>query len=295
MLSLFTYNIRLTFVPINSFMAKHALFFAFAFCFWQLKAQDTLIENHLPAEFKSLEKYNNPVVFKYDSVTVYAICTGYISTQHKFPEPVFVWLIKTPAGNYLVDAGLAPNIADPNYFKGISKGFFDKQFTFYLYKSNYLPNQLKTLGVDEGNLRAIILSHAHFDHIGYLSYYKKTKVVITSKEKNEVERAGQLAGYQKDASKLIDFKRAEIIGIGNKESEKLAKDMLYIRTDVHTSGHAMVLLYAGKEKVLFTGDINLNISDKKDGLYTFIDKTYQINSLKQLFNHDQNLSPNQPK
>ena len=256
-------------------------------CFF-VKAQNSVIEKKLPDEFKALEKYNKPLAFKFDSVTVYAICTGFISTDKKFPEPVFVWLVKTPVGNYLIDAGLAPNITEPDYFKGISHSFFNKQSDFYIYKSNNLIFQLRNLGVDS-NIKSIILTHGHFDHIGYLPELPLTKVILSETEKNQIKTLGQTAGYEKGTDRLIDFKRTEAINIEKDEIKSLNPYVSLIKTGNHTKGHMMILISTAKEKILFTGDINLKKLPKEDLLYKFLDSEFKIDSLKLFFNHDQNL------
>jgi glyoxylase-like metal-dependent hydrolase (beta-lactamase superfamily II) len=276
---------------------EKCLFFAIRVMIWlyaavwmqAVNAQDSLITRSLPAGYAALEKYNKDIRFNQGEDTVIAICTGYISTNKQYPEPVFVWLIKSPSGNYLVDAGLSPLICDKNYFKGISKIFFDREFTFYLYKSNYLPLHLKNYGVNENNLKAIILTHAHFDHIGYLDYFKKVKVILTGEEKKQVQDKGQLAGYQKDTDHIINLNRCDALTIEEQKVKELSESITLIRTDEHTKGHQMILVNTGSGNILFTGDINISKLSANSPLLNCLNKITDLKSTRLFFNHDQHL------
>ncbi len=270
------------------FLSKLFFFFCIIQSPFFSRAQDSIHEKPLLNEFKELAKYNTPIEYKFDSITVYAICTGYISTNKKYPEPVFVWLIKTPIGNYLIDGGLSPNITDPDYFKGISKTVFNHQFDFYIYKTNNLTTQLEKLGVSK-NLKSIILTHGHFDHIGYLNSLNKVPVIISLTEKDQIETFGQAMGYEKGTENQIDFKRCEVIKLGDNEIKTLNKYISIIKTGHHTKGHMMILVNSGKTKLLFTGDINLNSLPHDNEIYKFIDAKFKISTLKLFFNHDQKL------
>jgi glyoxylase-like metal-dependent hydrolase (beta-lactamase superfamily II) len=250
-------------------------------------AQSGITESPLPKEFVVLEKFNSPMELKFDSIQIYAICTGYISTDKKAPEPVFVWLIKTPEGNYLIDGGLSPNINDPDYFKGFSKPFFEKKFDFYLYKENDLIYQLNKLGIGT-NIKSIILTHGHFDHIGYLDKLPQ-EIFMTREEKKQIEIYGQADGYEKNTDQLINFNRVKVVELDKYKSSAINKYLMVVRSDEHTKGHQMILLLAGAKRILFTGDVNMKKEPKSD-LYNFIDQAFDIEKLILLYNHDTDLS-----
>ncbi|HWY37336.1 MAG TPA: MBL fold metallo-hydrolase [Bacteroidia bacterium] len=262
------------------------LFMCFSFI---SKAQKSLLENPLPDKYKSLEKYDSPVFYDYGKIKIYAISTGYISTSGNFPEPVFVWLIKTDTANYLIDAGLSSHVLNKNYFGGISGYFFEKQFTFYRTEKNDLIARLKELSVYPKNIKSIFLTHAHFDHIGYLPELKGVKVFLTEKEKDEVAEQGQLAGYQKNTDTIIDLKRIETIHVKEREIKKLNSLISIIRTGQHTPGHEMILLQGEKIKILFTGDLNLKMEKPNSDLMNFLDQKIGLKDCTQFFNHDINL------
>ncbi|MBS1651279.1 MAG: MBL fold metallo-hydrolase [Bacteroidetes bacterium] len=239
----------------------------------------------MPEKYQELKKYDTPKKFDFGNVKVTSICTGYISTNNNFPEPVFVWLMQFKDSVFLIDAGLSPQVNSPDYFSGLSAGFFKSDFKFYLSKNNHLIQQLEQLSVKTSDIKTIFLTHAHFDHIGYLPQLKGIKVVLTVKESESVKTKGQLAGYQKNTEKIIDFSRIEVIDASQMKLKKYNSLISVLQTSNHTAGHEMILLNTDKGKVLFTGDIDLSKISKTNKLYRQIEKQVSIKDCVLLFNH----------
>ena len=49
-------------------------------------------------------------------------------------------------------------------------------------ETNILPNQLKSLGLEPKELDAVVVSHLHFDHAGFLHIFKNTGIPVLVQE-----------------------------------------------------------------------------------------------------------------
>lgn len=246
--------------------------------------------NPLPDSARRLEIYNTPKTYHFDEVTVTAISTGYISIKGSFPHPVFAWLIQTPTENYLIDSGLSNQVNDSDYFGGISRGVFRKKFTFYRYDENNLMTQLSNLKLSPTDLKNVILTHAHFDHVGYLTQFKKVPILISQAERDKVDQSGQLGGYMNKTGALLDSAGVQTVPIDLYQSKKLNSYLTLIRTGVHTPGHLMVLLQTKSSKVLFTGDTPISSLNKNEDPYLTLDKLVGLSTARLFYNHDSDLT-----
>ena len=87
-------------------------------------------------------------------------------------------LIKHPQGDLLIDAGFGRDIAQqfatmPRYFRAITR--------YQLWKP--AADQLKSAGYDFGRLKAILLTHAHWDHMSGMPDFPGLPIMVTAGDK----------------------------------------------------------------------------------------------------------------
>jgi len=104
---------------------------------------------------------------------------------------------------------------------------------------NVLPPKLKTLDLDPKNVKQIVLTHAHFDHVGgveALASIASPKLLLHEAEYGDPDSHGL------EVSKLQD---GDFVLAGDRKLEVM-----------HTPGHTLgaICLYDRKDKVLFSGD-----------------------------------------
>ncbi|MBI5504721.1 MAG: MBL fold metallo-hydrolase [Deltaproteobacteria bacterium] len=125
-----------------------------------------------------------------------------------------------------------------------------------------LGEQMKSAGLDPGDVHLVVLSHLHFDHTGDIGAFPNATVAVAAAEKNWAEAGVRRIDFV-DADALIGMSRWQPI---NYETEKpLATfvashdffgDGSVIGLDLagHTPGNQGLLVRAAEAPVLLAGD-----------------------------------------
>lgn len=162
--------------------------------------------------------------------------------------PVHAFLVEHPAGLCLFDTGQTAAAREPGYFARWQPFF--RLSRFELTEADEVGAQLRRNGVDPADLRWIVLSHLHTDHVGGLRSLPAHEVVVS---RVEWERAtgwrGAVRGYQphtwpeRHVPRLVDFAGTPAAPPFT-GSYDLAGDgrLLFLPTPGHTRGHAALLV-----------------------------------------------------
>jgi glyoxylase-like metal-dependent hydrolase (beta-lactamase superfamily II) len=105
--------------------------------------------------------------------------------------PVPFFLIRHPDGDVLVDGGNPLAMArDPRAFLGEYADVFDVHMT----EDQHCAAQLAGLGVPTAEIRYVVQTHLHFDHIGALGHFPEAEFVVHEREL-EAARTNEGSGY----------------------------------------------------------------------------------------------------
>jgi glyoxylase-like metal-dependent hydrolase (beta-lactamase superfamily II) len=93
---------------------------------------------------------------------------GSAGVPHDAPAPLdyFVWLVRTPEADVVVDVGFTPEVAA-------------RRGRTYLRRPS---EALGLLGVDCGRVPWVVLSHFHYDHVGEVEAFPRARFVVQSRE-----------------------------------------------------------------------------------------------------------------
>jgi N-acyl homoserine lactone hydrolase len=247
-------------------------------------------------------------------VKIHAISTGSVSVKTKFRErtkngifatldflldrtftewmPIWVWVVEHPEGVFVIDTGENSKVNNPDYFKssGWFANWFNKsQFKFQVTPEDELDQQLLKLNIKPIDVKAVILTHLHLDHIDGLAYFPETKILV---HKEEWEHP------YGDLPKLYPaWFKPELIELNEKYETfdkayflTKAKDFIALHTPGHTNGHQSLLLKTDQCDILFAGDVCYNENQFRTGRYAGVNQnqpkaieTYErIKSLEKL-------------
>jgi glyoxylase-like metal-dependent hydrolase (beta-lactamase superfamily II) len=170
-----------------------------------------------------------------------------------------VFVVEHPAGLCLFDAGQSALAVHAGYLPRWHP--FLRLSRFELVEADEAAAQLERLGYSPGDVRWVVLSHLHTDHVGGVGSFRHAEVIVSRTEWNRATGlAGRVRGYVPQhwpsgvRPRLLDF-RGPPVGpfVG---SYDVAGDgrMLVVPTPGHTPGH-VALLIRDHEQWLCAGDI----------------------------------------
>jgi N-acyl homoserine lactone hydrolase len=100
------------------------------------------------------------------------------------PRPINVYVIEHRDGLMLFDTGQdRRSVTDPQYFpRGLAGLVYRRLAIFDIDARSTLPQQLRTLGYHQADVRTVVLSHLHQDHIGGLADLPKARLLVSQDE-----------------------------------------------------------------------------------------------------------------
>jgi len=174
--------------------------------------------------------------------------------------PVNAFLVEHPAGLCLFDTGQTVRATVGGYFPRWQPFF--RLARFELEADDEVDVQLGALGIAPRDIRWVVLSHLHTDHVGGLAAFRAAEVFVT---RREWERAaglrGKVRGYLPQywpagvQPRLLDLDTG---GFGPfSGSHDLAGDgtLVIVATPGHTPGHASLLVRHENTSGLLGGDL----------------------------------------
>lgn len=198
-------------------------------------------KNHVPAEMK-LVKLPTGVTHR---SSAFAYRGGSFFDKRDFSMTAL--LVKHPKGDLLIDTGFGKNIAK---HLALMPKPFQWATSYTRYKS--AAEQLDSMGYDRKNLRAILLTHAHWDHVSGVEEFPTTPVWVTHEEKafitsesslSVVLRSFQSVNYEEysfGSGPFLNFEKSyDVYGDGS---------VVVVPAPGHTPGSVIVFLTTPDER-----------------------------------------------
>ncbi|MBS1780794.1 MAG: MBL fold metallo-hydrolase [Bacteroidetes bacterium] len=193
------------------------------------------------------------------------ICSGFISTRRvngwAQPEPVYSWLICTSTDTILIDAGMNKHVSSGSFFPYYMRPLIRLKYRFAL---TDIDSLLRQKGIDQRSVKYILLTHAHFDHIGYLDCFPTSKIVMSQKEYHDA--ASSFCFWKGYAPRALTVDRHCILllpantnfDFDKNDDNEFLPGLYYLNSGKHTKGHLMFILKDGLRYICFIGDEDKN-------------------------------------
>jgi len=159
-------------------------------------------------------------------------------------------LIQAPNRTMLVDAGIGPKTIDIATLTG---GVFKGDLI-----GGQLPGSFKQAGVSPADVDAIVFSHLHVDHVGWVGdpagghFFPNARYVVHEAEWHHWSQSEQIELGQGATAGQLEL-LSERLDTINGETQ-LAEYVTTLPTPGHTPGHTSVIIRSGGRPAVVLGD-----------------------------------------
>ncbi len=178
--------------------------------------------------------------------------------------PIYCWLIKMDDQLILVDTGDTAKIYQEGYLP--SGGLYHKAVETRIKKEEEVSYQLEAMGVECSDIKTIILTHMHGDHLGGMYHFPEANFLVSRKEYDfAVSKKGPGSGYFKKnwpssfQPQLIDYKQRKEGVFDESFAFDDHEKIVIVPTPGHSLGHQSVIVKSESTSYFIGGDLTYNL------------------------------------
>ncbi|MCE7063859.1 N-acyl homoserine lactonase family protein [Dyadobacter sp. CY326] len=178
-------------------------------------------------------------------------------------QPIWVWVLEHPEGVFVVDTGENAAVTEPDYFSGenaMSRWFCQTQFRLDVKPAQEVGPQLHTLSIDRERIKAVILTHLHFDHVDGLRYFEHNDIFVNRLEwaKPASPLESLYPRWFKDKVHVFEYERQASDPFEAHKRFTKSGEIKVVPAPGHTLGHSAVLLETRHFHVILGADATPN-------------------------------------
>jgi N-acyl homoserine lactone hydrolase len=174
--------------------------------------------------------------------------------------PILAWAILHPDGVILVDTGETPRAMGPDYYP-MQHPYYQHALRVDIPADEAIDQQLHAHGITPRDVRTVLLTHLHTDHVGGLHAFERAEVFVHQMEHDFARSdAGIARGYLPQhfpgwfAPRFYQFTDDPVGSLGRSHRVTEQGDVRIVQTPGHTAGHVSVLVNGGDVSFLVAGD-----------------------------------------
>jgi glyoxylase-like metal-dependent hydrolase (beta-lactamase superfamily II) len=170
--------------------------------------------------------------------------------------PIHAWLLEHPEGLLVVDTGESARTSESDYFNcDPGTAFFYQSFLrFAVTPEDEIGAQMDFLDIPRREVRWIVQTHLHGDHMGGLSAFPESQVLVSAQD--YPASTGTLpCRYPADFAPIYTrFAPSDLPGFARAQALTQAQDVWIIPTPGHSAGHQSVLIQTPEISLILAGD-----------------------------------------
>jgi glyoxylase-like metal-dependent hydrolase (beta-lactamase superfamily II) len=182
--------------------------------------------------------------------------------------PVLVGVIEHPEGIYLVDAGLAEAVLDPEHFAcDAGTAFVYKNLLdFHFQAEQRIDRQLARLGLDPKLVRAVVMTHRHADHTEGFSHLPASAVAYVGEGDWPSHNGALACRWPKGREPILVPGDAGSPVHAFPHGRPLTKDgrVAIVPLTGHSPGHLGVVVTTDEGVVVFGGDAAIDVTQIRE-------------------------------
>ena len=174
--------------------------------------------------------------------------------------PMLAWAIMHPDGVILVDTGETPRAMQPGWFPA-EHPYYANAIKVDVPADKGIGAQLAARGIAPRDIRAVLLTHMHTDHVGGLHDLEGADVWAHATEYEQAQgEAGLQRGYLPHlfpkwlSPTAYDFSGKAVGPFARSHRVTKSGDVCVVETPGHTGGHVSVIVRDGDTSCFIAGD-----------------------------------------
>lgn len=175
------------------------------------------------------------------------------------PLPIYCWVIEHPEGIILIDTGENARVTDKGYFDcdPVNGPINRRILKFDVQTEQEIVPQLARIGIQPDQVRWLVLTHLHLDHVDGISAFSHSEILLSQAEWQRPYGAVQclLPSWFGSQVKLVSHTDSKHPIFSGAHRLTEAGDVILVPTPGHTHGHQSVLLRLEGMNICFAGDL----------------------------------------
>jgi glyoxylase-like metal-dependent hydrolase (beta-lactamase superfamily II) len=180
--------------------------------------------------------------------------------------PIHCWVIEHPQGVIVVDTGETSKVNEKDYFQcdPVTGWIYENNLRLAVTQADEIGSQLQTLNLDPADVRTVIQTHLHSDHMGGLAAFPNAQIYVP-REDYPMSNGVLACHYPSDfAPEFASFEAVTIPGVERGFYLLREPDVMIIPTPGHSMGHQSVLLTNEDTTYVFAGDTSFDEAQLRD-------------------------------